>query len=81
LQVSGDNRDARGKKNLDVIREQHLHAQPAGVEREIFHVEAILLKKLFFVGRPKHGVNRRGKTAACRAHAVDGGSGRLKDVR
>ena len=55
------------EKNLDIVREQHLHAQSSGVESEIFDIETVFSKNLLFVTGPEHRMNRGRKPTARRA--------------
>jgi len=78
LQIGRDGRHAGGKKQLHVVGQQHLHAETARVERQVFDFEAVLLEQFLFVGGPQNGVNRRSKAAARRAHEIGGARRRSK---
>ncbi len=70
LKICRDRQGAGGKDDLQFIRQQRLHRRCTAFQSEILSIEAVLLKNLFLVRRPDHGMNRGRKTAAGDAEFV-----------
>ena len=67
LQVGRDRQCAGGEENLNFVGEQRLHAESAALQRDVFRLQAVLLKDLGVICPGQNRID-------CRAEAAVGGA-------